>query len=124
MSVLLAFVSTSTRNNTLPNDTTSTEKNAFLHKKLRRQIWLGAGAGLLVCFIIGSGIYPARSPDMMLTKNRAAFIAAFYKLQKDLWGKSEELWEGCFSLIATSLITVMGIAVSNARRFLWAIHTE
>lgn len=49
----------------------------------------------------------------MLTRHSGGFIAAFYKLQKDIWGKSEELWEGCFSLVATSLITVMGLAVSN-----------
>ena len=45
---------------------------------------------------------------------RGGFIGAFYALQKDLWGKSEELWEGCFSLVATALITVMGIAVRDS----------
>ena len=63
-----------------------------LKKKLYRQIWLGAGLGVLICIIIGG-----------------AFIGTFYGLGKDIWGKSEDLWEGIFCIIATVLITAMGI---------------
>ena len=50
------------------------------------------GARVLVCLIIG-----------------CAFIGAFYGLGKDIWGNSEDLWEGIFCIIATVLITAMGI---------------
>ncbi|KAJ1920038.1 high-affinity iron permease [Mycoemilia scoparia] len=64
-----------------------------LLKKLRLQIWIGAVTGLLISLIIG-----------------AIFIAIWYTLAKDLWAKSEALWEGIFALIATILITLMGLA--------------
>ena len=82
VSVLLAFVKQSMGGSSDPQ----------LKKRLYRQIWLGAGLGVLVCLIIG-----------------CAFIGAFYGLGKDIWGNSEDLWEGIFCIIATVLITAMGI---------------
>ena len=82
VSVLLAFVKQSRCGSSEPQ----------LKKRLYRQIWLGAGLGVLVCLIIG-----------------CAFIGAFYGLGKDIWGNSEDLWEGIFCIIATVLITAMGI---------------
>ncbi|CAX45667.1 high-affinity iron permease, putative [Candida dubliniensis CD36] len=82
VSVLLAFVKQSMGGSSDPK----------LKKRLYRQIWLGAGLGVLVCLIIG-----------------CAFIGAFYGLGKDIWGNSEDLWEGIFCIIATVLITAMGI---------------
>ena len=67
-------------------------KRSRVEEKLYRQIWLGAGLGVLICIIIGG-----------------AFIGTFYGLGKDIWGKSEDLWEGIFCIIATVLITAMGI---------------
>lgn len=63
-----------------------------VYKKLRRQIWLGAILGVIICLIIG-----------------CAFIGAFYGLGNDIWSKSEDLWEGIFCIIATVLISLMGI---------------
>lgn len=83
VSVLLAFVKQSMG---------SSANGPELKKKLYRQIWLGAGLGVLICIIIGG-----------------AFIGTFYGLGKDIWGKSEDLWEGIFCIIATVLITAMGI---------------
>lgn len=57
VSVLLAFIAQSTY--TLPSDTSSSEQNIFLRKKLTRQVWTGAGVGLLICFIIGAGFIGA-----------------------------------------------------------------
>ena len=82
VSVLLAFVKQSMGGSSDPK----------LKKRLYRQIWLGAGLGVLVCLIIG-----------------CAFIGAFYGLGKNIWGNSEDLWEGIFCIIATVLITAMGI---------------
>lgn len=65
-----------------------------VYKKLKRQIWFGAILGVVICLIIG-----------------CAFIGAFYGLGKDIWGQSEDLWEGIFCIIATVLISLMGIAM-------------
>ncbi|RCK63602.1 Plasma membrane iron permease [Candida viswanathii] len=63
-----------------------------LKKKLYKQVWIGSALGFLICLILGG-----------------AFIGAFYGLGRDVWGSSEDIWEGVFCLIATILITAMGI---------------
>ncbi|KAA8897716.1 hypothetical protein TRICI_006679 [Trichomonascus ciferrii] len=65
-----------------------------LYRKLLWQIWIGAFLGLFICFAIGG-----------------AFIGVFYSLGKDIWAQSEDLWEGIFSIIATIMITIMGLAM-------------
>lgn len=70
------------------------EADPKLYKKLRLQVWAGAFSGLLVCFIIGAG-----------------FIGAYYSLQHDIFGNAEEIWEGVFCMIATTMISFMGIAM-------------
>lgn len=66
-----------------------------LYKRLVRQVWAGTIAGLLVCLVVGAGI-----------------IGAFYSLQKrNLWSKSEDLYEGTFSLLASIIITLMGAVI-------------
>lgn len=82
ISVLLAFVKQ------------SVAKDKKLKRKLYKQIWFGAIAGIVICLGIGGG-----------------FIGAYYSLGKDLWSSSEDLWEGIFSIIATVLISIMGIAM-------------
>lgn len=51
-------------------------------------------AGLIIVLIIGGGM-----------------IGAFYGLQKDLWGNTEDVWEGAFGLVAAIIITLMGAAL-------------
>ncbi|AOA60481.1 Iron permease [Komagataella phaffii CBS 7435] len=80
VSVLLAFIKQG-----LSEDET-------VYKRLRKQIWIGAISGFLICLILG-----------------CAFIGAFYSLGKDVWAKSEDLWEGIFCVIATVMISLMGI---------------
>ena len=41
----------------------------------------------------------------------AAFIAVWFTQASDLWKKSEKLWEGIFSLIASLLIFFVGITM-------------
>ena len=41
----------------------------------------------------------------------AAFIAVWFTQASDLWKRSEELWEGIFSLIASILIFVVGLTM-------------
>lgn len=83
ISVLLAFVKQSIG-----------ESNKELAKKLTIQIWAGSIAGIFICLAIGGG-----------------FIGAYYSLGKDIWGGAEDLWEGIFCIVATVLISLMGIAM-------------
>ncbi|EDK45448.1 plasma membrane iron permease [Lodderomyces elongisporus NRRL YB-4239] len=83
VSVLLAF---------LKQGLGSSTEDPKVYKKLKRQVWLGAILGVIICLIIG-----------------CAFIGAFYGLGNDIWSKSEDLWEGIFCIIATVLISLMGI---------------
>ncbi|KAG5638014.1 hypothetical protein H0H81_002282 [Sphagnurus paluster] len=70
-----------------------------LIRRLRIQIFSGAALGLLVAFAIG-----------------AAFIAVWFTKASDLWSKSEALWEGIFSLIASVMIFVMGVTMLKMDR--------
>lgn len=83
VSVLLAFVKQSIGTS-----------NKALYKKLLIQIWVGSILGVFICLAIGGG-----------------FIGAYYSLNKDIWSNSEDLWEGIFCIIATVLISLMGIAM-------------
>ncbi|SCU80383.1 LAME_0B02872g1_1 [Lachancea meyersii CBS 8951] len=65
-----------------------------IYKRLRRQVWIGVASGLFICLAIGGG-----------------FIGAYYSLQNDIFGNAEDLWEGVFCMIATVMISVMGIAM-------------
>ena len=70
------------------------EHHKTIYKKLLKQVWIGGFLGLFVCLCIGAG-----------------FIGAFYSLKNDIWSKSEDLWEGIFCIIATIMITIMGVAM-------------
>ncbi|SGZ56488.1 CIC11C00000005490 [Sungouiella intermedia] len=85
VSVLLAF---------LKQGLGGATEDPVVYKKLNRQVWIGAILGVLLCLILGG-----------------AFIGAFYSLGKDIWSKSEDLWEGIFCIIATVLISLMGLAM-------------
>ncbi|KAG7662158.1 FTR1 [[Candida] subhashii] len=83
ISVLLAF---------LKQGLGGAQKDPQTYKRLVRQVWTGAASGLGICIVIGG-----------------AFIGAFYGLGKNIWGKSEDLWEGIFCFVASVLISLMGI---------------
>ena len=70
------------------------DQDKTIYKRLVKQVWLGSAAGIIVCLIIGG-----------------VFIGVFYGLGKDIWTKSEDLWEGIFYLIAAIIISVMGLAM-------------
>lgn len=77
-----------------------------VYKKLVRQVWLGSLSGIVICLIIGG-----------------AFIGVFYGLGRDIWSQSEDLWEAIFYLIATIIITAMGLALLriNKMRAKWQV---
>jgi high-affinity iron transporter len=70
------------------------DQDQRIYKRLVRQVWAGPISGIVVCLIIGG-----------------AFIGVFYGLGRDIWSQSEDLWEGIFYLIATVIITIMGLAL-------------
>ncbi|WWC86615.1 uncharacterized protein L201_001492 [Kwoniella dendrophila CBS 6074] len=71
----------------------NSERRRKLIRRMRIQIWAGTTAGFLLALAIG-----------------AAFIAVFYTKLDDLWAKTEQIWEGVFSIIAAVIIYMMGIA--------------
>ncbi|KAG8708718.1 high-affinity iron permease [Ceratobasidium sp. 394] len=70
-----------------------------LIRKMRIQVFAGAGLGLIVALAIG-----------------AAFIAVWFTKVVDLFSSAEELWEGIFNLIASILIFVMGLTMLRMDR--------
>ncbi|KAJ1566733.1 high-affinity iron permease [Cladochytrium tenue] len=66
--------------------------DVVLKKRMKRLLWLGTAIGLLVSIGIG-----------------AAFLAVWFKYANNIWQSAESLWEGCFSLLAAVLITIMAI---------------
>ncbi|AMD22214.1 HGL126Cp [Eremothecium sinecaudum] len=88
IAILLSFV-----------DRAIKSSDASLGKRLKTHIWVGVGLGFLICLIIGG-----------------AFIGAYYSLKKDLFGSAEELWEGCFCLIASIMISMMGLGMLRVQK--------
>jgi len=80
-----------------------------LVRKMRFQIFAGSALGFLIAAAIG-----------------ATFIAIWFTKASDLWKKSEEIWEGTFSLIASILIFIMGIGMLklNRAKAKWRIKLE
>jgi len=70
-----------------------------IYRRLCKQVWLGSLIGLGICLAVG-----------------AAFIAVWYTIASDLWANSENIWEGCFSVVASILITVMGLAMLRTEK--------
>ncbi|KAK9453134.1 iron permease FTR1/Fip1/EfeU [Dipodascopsis uninucleata] len=85
VSVLLAFLKQGIGKQT---------DDPVVYKKLVRHVWIGSALGFLICLIIGG-----------------AFIGAWYGLGKDIWSNSEDIWEGVFSIIASIIISIMGLAM-------------
>ncbi|GAA5824926.1 hypothetical protein JCM3770_002295 [Rhodotorula araucariae] len=88
ISVLLGLVESlvhdkSPDNNDVVDSLDAAERKKLI-RRMRLQIWAGALLGLFIALCIG-----------------AAFIAVFFTTLSDLWAKSEEIWEGTFSLIAS-----------------------
>lgn len=63
-----------------------------LYKKLKFQIIAGGALGLLTCMFIGG-----------------SFIVAFYYIGTDLWSLSEHYYESALSIVASVIISVMGL---------------
>ncbi|KXT04574.1 hypothetical protein AC578_8666 [Pseudocercospora eumusae] len=85
ISILLAF---------LKQSIGGPQQDRAMYKRLLKQIWFGVALGVFICLAIGG-----------------AFIGTFYGLGKDIYGNTEDIWEGVFGLIASIIITIMGIGL-------------
>lgn len=65
--------------------TLSPEHDAAIRKRLVRQVWLGVGAGVLICLIICAGV-----------------IGTFYTAGRNAFEAAEHIWEGVFGILASS----------------------
>ena len=81
-------------------------KDPKLHRKLKIQVWTGVATGFIICLAIGSG-----------------FVFAYYRYQNDIFGNAEDLWEGVFCMVATLMISLMGIPMlrMNKMQSKWRI---
>ncbi|CAI2172540.1 13890_t:CDS:2 [Funneliformis geosporum] len=75
-------------------------KEQELRKHLKRQIWIGTGAGLIISLIIA-----------------AVFIIIFYTVAKNLWEENEAAWEGSFALVASVVITIMALSMVRIQQW-------
>lgn len=66
--------------------------NYQLYRRLKIQILSGGILGLLCCLLVGG-----------------AFIVAFYIVGTDLWSLSEHYYEGVLSVVASLIISAMGL---------------
>lgn len=105
VSVLLAFVnksfqSTRPKNERQPANadgecaTSEAQDNSSELSRLRFQIWAGGAAGFMVCLVVG-----------------AVILTIFYVIGNDLWAQTEHYWEGAFSILASVIISVMGVKI-------------
>lgn len=88
ISVLLSFV-----NQAIGAD------DPVIRKKLVWQIWTGVFLGFVICLAVGG-----------------AFVGVYYTLGRDIFGSAEDLWEGVFCMIATVMISMMGIAMLRVNK--------
>lgn len=77
----------------------SPSPNSLSFNLTNNQVWIGVGLGLAICLCIGAGM-----------------IGAFYSLGKDVFSKTEDIWEGSFSLIAAIIISIMGAALLRVNK--------
>lgn len=73
-------------------DIATEEADNSLRRQLVIHVWVGGLLGIACCLIVGSFV-----------------LAVFYILGNDLWLVAEHYWEGTFSILASIIISVMGI---------------
>lgn len=66
---------------------------------LKVHIWVGGLCGFLVCLVVG-----------------AIILTVFYVVGSDLWATTEHYWEGAFSILASIIISVMGIKMLRVNK--------
>ncbi|AET37433.1 Fth1p Ecym_1183 [Eremothecium cymbalariae DBVPG len=75
-----------------PESLSTRVSNHQLYQRLKVQIFAGGALGLFCCMVIG-----------------VFFIMFFYYVGSDLWSVSEHYYEGVLSILASIIISVMGL---------------
>ncbi|KAI8922446.1 iron permease FTR1 family-domain-containing protein [Powellomyces hirtus] len=70
-----------------------------MYRRLRKQVWLGTALGLAIVIIVA-----------------AVIIGVFYALSENIWEKHEMVWEGALAIIATFIITIVGVVMLKSSR--------
>lgn len=100
-------------------DVNRVEQTRKLVRRMRWQIWAGTIAGFIIALAIGAAfIAVVRLASLSTTHQKeqksgvieAVLMCQFYTKLTDLWAQTEQIWEGVFSLIASIIIYLMGIA--------------
>lgn len=73
--------------------------NEKLLSSFKWQIWVGGLCGFLGCLLVG-----------------AVILVAFYTIGADLWSSTEHYWEATFSIIASVIISAMGVKILRVNR--------
>lgn len=104
ISVLLAFVTkslrqpASLRKEAAANAADAPQQEDEL-RRLKIHIWVGGLCGFLVCLVVG-----------------AVILGVFYVVGTDLWASTEHYWEATFSIVASVIISVMGVKMLRVNR--------
>lgn len=77
-------------------------------KRMRLQIWAGALGGFCLALVIGAAFIAVVSTSEC--QHPTCADPQFYTKLVDLWAKTEQIWEGVFSIVASLIILVMGTA--------------
>ncbi|KAI8948499.1 iron permease FTR1/Fip1/EfeU [Xylaria longipes] len=85
VSVLLAF---------LKQTLDGPNRDVAVYKALVRQVWFGVGLGFFICLVVA-----------------AAIIGTFYTVGRNAWETNEYNYEGAFALVASLIISVIGVAL-------------
>lgn len=105
ISVLLAFVNQSLQDTETPGVKVNSSEDTLTRpadsqlRKLKWHIWIGGLCGFLACLVVG-----------------AIILTVFYVVGNDLWASTEHYWEGVFSIVASVIISVMGIKMLRVNR--------
>lgn len=113
ISVLLAFVNRSLQTSKPAESESESEPAAYSDhvaatkkdtaqkevRLLKWQIWIGGLCGFLACMFVGGFI-----------------LTVFYVVGSDLWATTEHYWEGVFSILASVIISVMGVKMLRVNR--------
>lgn len=81
------------------NELEPVNNTRLLVNYLKLQVWIGGICGLVLCLIIGVGV-----------------LSIFYLLGNDLWSITEHYWEGTFSIIASIIISIMGVKILRVNK--------
>lgn len=99
VSVLLSFIQQNFSTNNNDTEQEDLNKNLKLCRLLKYQVWIGGLLGLVCCLLVGAGI-----------------LWAFYAFGKDIWTSTEHYWEGTFSILASIIISVMGMKILRVNK--------